>query len=51
MALEVEKEVLGITPPNNIDGTIRDTVLVKYHGPTRTEQMGANVVRVELQIA
>ena len=51
MDLEVDKEGLRPPPPNDIDGTIRDTGLVKCHGPTRTEQMGANVVRVEPQLA
>ena len=49
--MEVYNEGLGLPPPNTTDGTIRDTGLVKCHGPTRTEQMGANVVRVEPQLA
>ena len=49
--LEVDEEGLGPPPPNDSDGTIRYTGLVKCHGPTRTEQMGANVVRVEPQPA
>ena len=51
MELEAYKEVLGLPPPNDIYGTIRDTGLVNFRGPTRTEQMGANVVRVEPQLA
>ena len=49
MALEVDEEGLGPPPPNGLDGTIRDTVLVQCHWPTRMEQMGSNVLRVEPQ--
>ena len=51
MDLEADEEGLGLPFTNDLDGNIRDTGLVKCHGHTRTEQMGANVVRVEPQLA
>ena len=44
--MEVDDEVLRPPPPNDFDGTIRDTGLVQCHGPTRTDQMGYNLVRL-----
>ena len=49
VALEVDEEGLGPPPPNGLDGTIRDTVLVQFHGPTRMEKRGVNFLRVEPQ--
>ena len=46
MALEVDEEGLGPPPPNGLDGTIRDTVLVQFHGPTRMEKRGGGGVEV-----
>ena len=49
MTLKVYEEGLGPPSPNDLDVNIIDTSLVQYHGPTRTERMGDNFVRVEPQ--
>ena len=50
LVLEVDEEGIGPPPPNEIDGTTRDTGLVQCRGPNRTERMVSNVMGVKPQL-